>query len=224
MWLITMKGMPGCGKSVVSRALSKQLGCPVIDKDDIKDILDGHTSESGPLAYETMFNVARRQLLQKLDAICDSPLTFRIGYEKAWMIATETHASLVIVECICSNELEWSQRIDGRKRLQLSAHHQTDWDTFQASRPEMEQVMDYPIAHPHLIVDTARPLDEIVAEIARWLGHLSEKEIGKTHQEIQAAKQWTDPAGSWSDLPKTVLEDLDQIRRSSQLTPPLEDL
>lgn len=177
MWLIVMRGMPGCGKSAVGRALGKQLGCPVIDKDDIKDILDGHIPESGPLAYETMFNVARRQLLQGLDVICDSPLTFRIGYEKAQSIADETHASFVIVECVCSNEQEWSQRINGRKRLQLPAHHQTDWDTFQMHRSEMEHVMDYTVWHSRLIVDTVRPLDEVVAEIVQWLGHLSELEL-----------------------------------------------
>jgi hypothetical protein len=29
---------------------------------------------AGALAYETMFNVVRRQLLQGLNVICDSPL------------------------------------------------------------------------------------------------------------------------------------------------------
>src|SRR5579871_6024884 len=171
MWLITMRGLSGCGKSAVSRALGKQLGCPVIDKDDVKDILDGHTPEAGPLAYETMFNVARRQLIQGLDVICDSPLTFRISYEKAQLIATGTHASLVIVECICSNEQEWSQRINRRKQLHLPAHHQTDWDTLQTNRAAAERIMDYPIAHPRIIVDTVKPLSEVVAEIVQWLGH-----------------------------------------------------
>src|SRR5690242_8844563 len=134
MWLIAMRGMSGCGKSTVSRALGKQLSCPVIDKDDIYDILDGYSSEAGELSYETMFNVARRQLLQGLDVICDSPLTFRISYEKAQSIATETHAALVIIECLCSDEQEWSRRINGRKQLHLPAHHQTDWDTFQMDR------------------------------------------------------------------------------------------
>lgn len=224
MWLIAMKGMPGCGKSAVSRALGKQLGFPVIDKDDIKDILDGHTSEAGPLAYGTMFNVARRQIMQGLDVICDSPLTFHISYEKAQSIAAETHASLIIVECICSDEQEWSRRINVRKQLHLPAHHQTDWDTLHANRHEMERAMDYPISHPRIIVDTVRPLDEVVAEIVEWLGHLSEKETDKTHQEVQAVKQWVDPAGSWSDLPETMLDDLHQIRQDSQPTPPLEDL
>ena len=224
MWLIAMKGMPGCGKSAVSRALSKRLGCPVIDKDDIKDILDGRCPKGGGLSYDTMFNIARRQLLQGLAVICDSPLTFRISYEKARLIATETHAALVIVECLCSDEQEWSHRINGRKQLQLPAHHQTDWDTLQTNRSEMERVMDYPILHPLITVDTVRPLDEVVAEIVQWLGYLSEKEVGKTDQEVQAGKQWTDPAGSWNGLPETMLEDLEQIRQSSQPTPPLEHL
>jgi hypothetical protein len=75
MWFIAMKGFAGSGKSTLSRALSKQLGWPVIDKDDVKDLLDGPAQAAGPLAYEIMFNIARRQLLQGLNVICDSPLT-----------------------------------------------------------------------------------------------------------------------------------------------------
>lgn len=224
MWLIAMRGHSGCGKSAVSRALGKRLGYPVIDKDDVKDILDGHASEAGPLAYEVMFNIARRQLLQEFDVICDSPLAYNITYNKARLIAAETHASLVIVECICSDEQEWSHRINGRKQLQLPAHHQVDWDAFRQVRAEMISAMDRPIYDPRIIVDTVRPLDEIVAEIVQWLGHLSELETGKTRHEVQAVKQWVDPAGSWSDLPEMMLDDLAQMRQSSQPTPPLENM
>ncbi len=123
-----------------------------------------------------MFNVARRQLLQGLDVICDSPITFSMSYHKAQSVAVETHASLIIVECICSDEQEWSQRINGRKQLQLPAHHLTDWDTLQISRAKVESVMNYPISDPRIIIDTIRPLDEIVAEIIQWLEYLSELE------------------------------------------------
>jgi hypothetical protein len=34
--------------------------------------------------------------------------------------------------------------------------------------------------------------------------------------------EWQDPFGAWSDLPDTVLDDLDQIRHASRPTPPLE--
>jgi hypothetical protein len=42
--------------------------------------------------------------------------------------------------------------------------------------------------------------------------------------EIQLTKQWEDPAGAWSDLPDTMLEELDRIRHASPPTPPLEHL
>jgi predicted kinase len=223
-WLLLMRGLPGSGKSTLSRALSKRLGWPIIDKDDIKDILDGHTPQAGGLSYEAMFNIAHRQLLQGLNVICDSPLTFSRSYEKAQLIAAATHASLVIVECTCSDEQEWSQRINRRKQLQLPAHHQTDWDNLQTNRAKMENEMNYPISDPRMIVDTVRPLDEIVSEIIQWLRHISEKDFDIVHQAVQTVEQWVDPAGSWSDLPETMLEDLNQMRHSSHPTPPLENL
>ena len=172
MWFIVMKGFAGSGKSTLSRALSKQLGWPVIDKDDVKDLLDGHVQAAGPLAYKIMFNIARRQLLQGFNVICDSPLTGNISYERAQRIATKTNASLAILECICSDESLWEQRIDGRKALQLPAHHQTDWDTYQTFLRQPSSQEMYSIVHPHLIVDTAQLLHECLTLVSVWVEHL----------------------------------------------------
>jgi predicted kinase len=72
LFLIALKGLAGSGKSTLGRALSQHLNWPLIDKDDIKDILDGRAADAGGLAYEVMFRVVRRQLLQGLNVICDS--------------------------------------------------------------------------------------------------------------------------------------------------------
>lgn len=169
MWFIALKGLPGCGKSTVGRAISRRLGWPLVDKDDIKDILESQMPESGPLAYATMFSIARRQLLQGLNVIGDSPLNFPVSYEKARSIAEETGAMLAIIECRCSDPQTWRQRIDARKALHLPCHHQTDWQALQAILPQMRATASYPIIDPHLIVDTVRPLAEVVDEIVGWL-------------------------------------------------------
>ncbi len=170
MLLILMKGFPGSGKSTLSRALSRQLAWPLIDKDDVKDIADSHIQgETNGLSYDIMLNIVRRQLLQGLNVICDSPLTHSMTYEHAKLIAAETHASLVIVECICSDEQLWHQRITSRKNRNLPAHHMTDWERVQAYRRQFAVEASYAITNPRIVVDTVKPLEECVADVVEWV-------------------------------------------------------
>ncbi len=168
MWLIALKGLAGTGKSTLGRALSKQLGWPLIDKDDVKNLLDNHMPEAGGLAYDIMFNIARRQLLQGLNAICDSPLTNIRAHEHALSTAGEAHASMAVIECYCP-EAQWRSCLNARKALQLPAHHQTDWDAFQLIRLTLHDQADYLITVPHLLVDTVRPPQECLIGIMRRL-------------------------------------------------------
>lgn len=183
MLFIVTQGLAGCGKSTVSRALSRHFGWPLIDKDDIKDLLDSRIPDAGPLAYEVMFNLARRQLLQGLSVICDSPLTGRIAYERAQRVAAEAHASLVVLACRCSDEEIWKQRINSRKALQLPAHHQVDWEAFETLRRQLMAHEQVVITHPQFLVDTARPLHECLQDVISWLAALDRSPAGvKTRQ------------------------------------------
>lgn len=51
------------------------------------------------------------------------------------------------------------------------------------------------------------------------LMHTSTKDVPS---EEATSVQRQDPFGAWSDLPDTMLDELDQLRHSSQPTPPLE--
>ncbi len=174
MLLIALKGFAGAGKSTLGRALGERLGYPVVDKDDVKDVLDGQSPEAGGLAYDVMWNVARRQLLQGSGVICDSPLTFPPLYEAARRLAAGTGATLAVIECRCSDEREWRRRIDGRGELGMPAHHQTDWESFRVYRDRILAEASYPISDPHLVLDTKNPAPRLVIEALEWLN----REVG----------------------------------------------
>ena len=179
-WLVAMKGFAGSGKSTLARALGRELGWAVLDKDDVMDVLHGRAPEAGRLAYEVLLRVTRRQLLQGLSVICDSPLAFRSLYEHAGRIADESGARLAVVECVCPDEGEWRRRIDGRKALGLPDHHQTDWAAFVAYRDSREEHA-YAATAPRLVVDTTRPLPENLAEVVGWLER-QDTDRGRTGQ------------------------------------------
>ncbi len=172
--LLLMKGPPGSGKSTLARALSRRLGWPLVDKDDARDLMD----DSNPgLAYDIMLNVGRRQLLQDLSVICDSPLGYRRTYERAAEIAHETRASLAVVECLCPDETIWRRRVESRQGLSLPAHHTTDWIAVQAYQQRTAGDAGYPITHPHLVIDTNHRVSELCDRVVRWLKSPGEAEV-----------------------------------------------
>lgn len=172
MLLVALKGMPGSGKSTLGRGISQRLGWPIIDKDDVKDLIDGRCDDSPTLAYSVMFNIARRQLQQGLNVICDSPLTYAGLYAQARQVASEAGAKLVVLQCMCSDEREWQRRVDARGELGLPSHHMSSWDKLQAYRGMVEGKADYPVADERLVLDTCRAVEELVEEAVGWLREL----------------------------------------------------
>ena len=70
--LAALRGLPGIGKSALAQALGRELGWPVLDKDDCKDVLYGRAEAADELAYDLLFRLARRQLQLGLSVVCDS--------------------------------------------------------------------------------------------------------------------------------------------------------
>jgi predicted kinase len=178
MRLVVMKGLAGSGKSTLAGAISRQLQWPLIDKDDVKDVLPETLSSAGAVAYEVMWQVTRRQLHQGLSVIADSPLSYPESFARAWSLAAETSATLAVIDCLCPDERVWQQRIDQRKSFNLPEHHQVDWERFQTMRAH--QPPAYLISCPLLHVNTLRPLDELVLETCTWLLALPETDFADT--------------------------------------------
>lgn len=170
--LVALKGFPGSGKSAIGRAISDQFGWPLVDKDDVLDVLIDQPVDAGRLAYDAMWRVARRQLLQGFSVVCDSPLSHPIGYGAARRVAEETGAVLVVVECRCADEAIWRRRVEARVEHGHPPHRARPWDQLVLIRERVVDQASYVIADPHLIVDTSGELEVTVRGVVDWLGAL----------------------------------------------------
>ena len=173
-YLLAFKGLPGTGKTTLSRCLAQSLGWPLVDKDDIKDVIHAGCANSGPLSYTVTFQVARRQLVCGLSVICDSPLMYAESYANARRIASEANARLLVIETVLSDGQLWRERIEARKhdpRFLAGGHYVTDWAVFNAPSPAYggRNIPAYPMTVPCLQVDTALPLPAVLATITSWL-------------------------------------------------------
>src|SRR5438034_10692562 len=111
--LVALKGYPGCGKSTVGAALSRELRWPIVDKDAIQVVLDRHRVADEGAGYEVALQVARSQLAHGISVIVDSPF-WRQTYDNAQTLADDIGARLVVVECRCEDEVQWRGRIEAR--------------------------------------------------------------------------------------------------------------
>jgi adenylylsulfate kinase len=171
--IVIMAGLPGTGKSVLCRALAKQVGGVVLDKDIIRAAL---------------FPPERIEYSAGQDDFCQSLMLAAAGY----LLARDPHAVIFFdgrtfsrryqidaviqsahkfgsafrtIECTCSEETA-RQRLD---RDQAAGRHPAanrSFELYQRLKATFE-----PIPEPKLIVDTDRPLDECVALAGEFISN-----------------------------------------------------
>src|SRR5262245_50335998 len=115
--LVALKGYPGCGKSTLGAALSRELAWPIIHKDVIQRVLERHDVADGAPGYEIAFQFARSQLECGVSVILDTPFWSQT-HDNARALTAEVGARLVVVECRCADEVEWRRRIEARQAVE----------------------------------------------------------------------------------------------------------
>ena|SRR5271165_2086049 len=160
--LILMAGLPGSGKSALSRALAVELGGTVLDKDQVRAALFTPTyieysTEQDDFCMGIMLKVAgylfRKEPAQRvyLDG-----RTFSRTYQlaRATGFAEALSQPWRILECVCSEET-------ARRRLAEAGHPAANrnFDLYLQVKARFEE-----ITLPKTLIDTDQPLEACVQQ------------------------------------------------------------
>lgn len=169
--LVIMAGLPGTGKSALSRALASEFGGVVIDKDLVRAALFPpdeveYSAEQDDFCLSVMLSTAKYFLEKDAARIVFlDGRTFSRTYQinAAIQYAERIHTPWRIIECVCAEEIA---RVRLARDVNENRHpaRNRNWALYCAVRDAFE-----PIARPKLLVDTGRSLEECVRGAAAGL-------------------------------------------------------
>jgi predicted kinase len=166
LMLIVFGGLPGSGKTTISRAVATRRSATYLRIDAIEQAIRNAgvlAGDVGPAGYGVANVLAEANLIggRTVVADCVNPVAASRAGWKA--IASRAEARLIEVEVICSDPLEHRRRVEGRTS-----------DIPRLVSPTWQAVLerDYePWEEPHLIIDTARlSRDEAISAVERHIG------------------------------------------------------
>lgn len=159
--LILMTGLPGSGKSTLSRALAEELGGTVLNKDEIRAALFPaadieYSTEQDEFCMRIMLKVAGYLLRKDAERrVFFDGMTFSRGYQlkRAIGYAEAIGQPWRILECVCSEE-------SARHRLHDDTAHPArnrDFNLYLQVKARFEE-----ITLPKAVIDTDQPLDKCI--------------------------------------------------------------
>ncbi|MDN3272988.1 AAA family ATPase [Frankia sp. RB7] len=156
--LIVFGGLPGAGKTTLSRGLTKRLAASYIRVDAIEQTLRAAGHDVGPMGYVIANALAAENLRlgRVVVADCVNPvLASRDGWRQT---ALQSSASIAEIEVICSDMALHRQRAEARKS-----------DIAGLKLPTWQDIVDRhyePWDRDHLVLDTAHDSIEHLIERA----------------------------------------------------------
>ncbi len=167
--LIVISGLPGTGKSYLSRRLSGRLLYPILESDALrKQLFSAPTYsaiESGIL-FRAIHRLIEELLGKGIPVILDATNLTERYRERLYNIAEKRKAKLILVRVQAPPEVV-KQRLENRlKKRNNGEKSDADWEVYQKLSATAEK-----IRRNHFTVDTSKDItpavDKIVREVNR---------------------------------------------------------
>ncbi len=152
--LIVISGLPGTGKSFLARQLAERLPAVIVESDFIRKTLVRKPNYSGresAWVHRVAHVILRRQLRSGRHAIYDATNLSEWTREKAYRIAEQAEARLIVVRTVAPEKVIRG-RLDRRSVARDPRDHSdANWDVLMLLRPQEEAIQ-----RRHYVVNTSR--------------------------------------------------------------------
>jgi predicted kinase len=149
--------LAGVGKSTLANAIGKELKLPVLDKDDIGDVLFPiqNLESTNRHCYDVLWNIVRKQLEVGVDVIVDSPLRLKADFERVSDMVAKLGGSVRPIRVTCSDIALWRSRLEERNRY-MPEHRKWSW---RYHRERYENVLDAEPVSGECVVDASESIE-----------------------------------------------------------------
>jgi predicted kinase len=178
--LILMVGLPGTGKSTLSRAMVERFGGFVIDKDVIRPALFGpsqidYTVEQDDFCQDVMLEVAAYLLKRQpeLRVFLDGrPFSRSYQRERVFAAAAQARVPLALIECVATEQAALA-----RIRRDLESGNHLAANRTEALYFVKKQDFDRePLSEARLTVSSDQALEQSLANLQKYLCRIENAE------------------------------------------------
>ena len=160
---IVVSGLPGVGKSYVSRRLAGKLPLVVLESDALRQALfrnPGYSAAESARLFEAIHLLIEDLLEKGVSVVLDATSLVERHRQVLYAIADRTGARLIVVR-VDAPATVVRQRLEARTKGDQD-HSEADWRVYQMMKPTAE-----PIRRRHIVVDTSKDITPVVDRIVR---------------------------------------------------------
>ncbi|MDP2663087.1 MAG: ATP-binding protein [Dehalococcoidia bacterium] len=164
-FLILVSGLPGAGKSYLSRQLVRRLPAVVLESDALRKTLiprPVYTWEESRRLFEASHELIRSLLCGGLNVIFDATNLQEAHREEIYRVAESAGAKTVTVWVEAPPEIIWNRMIERQQRLDPHDRSDADWEVYR----RLSGAAQLPRRN-YLKVDTSLDLQPAVERIVR---------------------------------------------------------
>jgi predicted kinase len=160
---IALTGLPGTGKSYLSRILASKLQLVILESDAFRKILFSHPVYSwreNERLFLAIYVLIEELLKKGVSLVLDATNLSERNRKKLYHIAENTKAKFILIKLEAPSEVV-RERLKNRMKDSVNLS-EADWEVHQSMKLKVEG-----IRHKHYVVNTAEDINPIIDTIMK---------------------------------------------------------